>query len=157
MLIHFVPAFPLGRSRGQQPQVDPKYFAINSNFRKFPSVHTKTGPSKVEDVVTPPGAWTTSRLLSRRCSQQDLPHSSFLGDSGHMARPTQLGSFHSEKWLDIPGFTDFKPVRFVTKCQTLISSQKSHLCRLFLGKYSFSRYSRFMSTDEDRNKDRFKN
>jgi len=68
-----------------------------------------------------------------------------------------LGSFDSEKWRDIPGFTDVKPVHFVTKRHTLNSSQKSRLCRLFLGKYSFSRYSRFMTTGEDRKKDRFKN
>ena len=48
----FLPAFPLGRVAGQQLYVDPKYFTINSSFRKFPSVHTKTGPSKVGDVVT---------------------------------------------------------------------------------------------------------
>jgi len=48
----FLPAFPLGRVAGQQLYVDPKYFTVNSSFRKFPSVHTKTGPSKVGDVVT---------------------------------------------------------------------------------------------------------
>ena len=72
-------------------------------------------------------------------------------------RTNYLGYFDSEKWRDIPGFTDFKPVHFVTKHHTLNSSQKSHLFRLFLGKYSFSRYSRFMTTGEDRKKDRFKN
>ena len=59
--------------------------------------------------------------------------------------------------LDILGFTDFKPVHFVTKCYTLNSSQKPHFCRLSLGKYYLSRYQRFMSTDEDRNKDLFEN
>ena len=44
------------------------------------------GPHKVEDVVTAPGSWT-SRLMSHRCSQQDLPRISFLADSGNMARP----------------------------------------------------------------------
>jgi len=71
-------------------------------------------------------------------------------------RTNYLGSFDLEKWRGIPGFTDFKLVHFVTKRHTLNSSQKSHLCLLFLAKYSFSRYSRFMTTGEDRKKDRFK-
>jgi len=50
-----------------------------------------------------------------------------------------------EKWLNILGFTDFKPLHFVVKYHTPNASQKSHLCRLFLGKYYFSRYSRFMT------------
>ena len=80
------PLFLWGESRVQQPQEDPKYLTINSILRKSPSVHTKTGPGKVGDVVTPPGPWT-SRLLSCRCSQQDLPRKSFLGDSANMAKP----------------------------------------------------------------------
>jgi len=80
------PLFLWGGSRGQQLYVDPKYPTVNSSLRKFPSVHTKTGPSKVGDVVTLPGPWT-SRLLSHRCSQQDLSRKSFLGDSGNMAEP----------------------------------------------------------------------
>jgi len=35
-----------------------------------------------------------------------------------MAELTQLGSLDSEKWLDIPGFTDFRPVLYATKCHT---------------------------------------
>ena len=38
----------------------------------------------------------------------------------------------------------------------LYSSQISHLCRLFFWQYSFSHHLRFMTTGEDRNKDRFK-
>jgi len=44
-----------------------------------------------------------------------------------MAELTWLGSLDLEKWLDILGFTDFKPVLFVTKCYTENSSQISHL------------------------------
>ena len=87
----------------------------------------------------------------------DLVRHSFLGHSGHMAGLTLLGSLHSDKWLDILGFTDFRPVLFVTKCHTENSSQISHLCRLFFWQYFFSRHQRFMITGEDRNKDRFKN
>ena len=73
-----------------------------------------------------------------------------------MAELTYLGSLDSEKWLGIPGFTDFRPVLFVTKCHTENSSQISHLCRSFFWLYSFSRHLRFMTTGDDRNKDRFK-
>jgi len=55
---------------------------------QFPWVHTKTGASKVGDVVRPPGPWTTSGPLSRGCSQQDLPRQSFLRYAVHMAEPT---------------------------------------------------------------------
>ena len=74
-----------------------------------------------------------------------------------MARLTLLGSLHLDKWLNILGFTDFRPVLFVTKCHTVNSSQISHLCRLFFSQYSFSRHLRFMTTSEERNKVRFKN
>jgi len=33
--------------------------------------HTKTQWSQIEYVIRPPGPWTTSRSLSRRCSQLD--------------------------------------------------------------------------------------
>jgi len=40
-----------------------------------------------------------------------------------MADLTQLGSLDLEKWLvDIPGFTDFRPVLLVTKCNTVDTS-----------------------------------
>ena len=74
----------------------------------------------------------------------------------YMAELTQLGSLDSEKWLDIPDFTDFRPVVLVTKCHTMGSSHIFHLWRLFFCQYSFSRHLRFMTTGEDRNKDRFK-
>jgi len=118
------PLFLWGGSRGQQPQVDPKYLTINDCF------------------PTDAAAGFASSIFPRRFWTH--------------GRTNYLGSFDSEKWRDIPGFTDFKPVHFVTKRDTLNSSQKSHLCRLFLGKYSFSRYSRFMTTSEDRKKGRCK-
>jgi len=69
-----------------------------------------------------------------------------------MAELTQPGSLDSEKWLGIPGFTDFRPVLFVTKSHTVDSSQIFHLCRLFFCQYSFSRHLKFMTTGEDRTK-----
>jgi len=49
----------------------------------------------------------------------------------YMAELTQLGSLDSEKWHDILGFTDFRPVILVTKCHTVGSSHIFHLCCLF--------------------------
>jgi len=54
-------------------------------------------------------------------------------------------------------FTDFRPVLFVAKWHTANSSQISHLCRLFFWQYFFSRHLWFMTTGEDRRKDRFNN
>ena len=39
---------------------------------QFCRLHIKTGPSKVGDVVTPPGPWPTTGTVFRGCSQQDL-------------------------------------------------------------------------------------
>ena len=78
----FMLAFRLGSSQGHQPYEDSKYLAVNSNFREFCWLHTKTRPSKVGGAVTPPRLWTTSGLLSRGFSQQDLPHQSFVGILG---------------------------------------------------------------------------
>jgi len=91
------------------------------------------------------------------CSPKDLVRHSFLGHFGYMADLIQLGSLVSEKWLDIPGLTDFRPVVFVTKCHTQNSSQISHLCRLFFWQYSFSRHLRFMTPGEDWKEDWLKN
>ena len=101
--------------------------------------------------------WAAFLWVFVDCSSKDLLRQSFLGDSGHMAELTYLGSLNSEKWLYILSFTDFRPVLFVTKCHTENSSQISHLCHLFFWQYSFSRHLRFMTTGEDRDKDRFKN
>jgi len=59
--------------------------------------------------------------------------------------------------LEILGFTDFRPVLFVTKCHTNNYSQIFYFCNSFFWQYSFSRHQRFMTTGEDRNKDRSKN
>jgi len=83
----FIPTYPLegvagttsielGIPHGQQP------------FKYLCWLHTKTGPSKVRDAVTPPRLWTTSGSLSCGFSQQDLPHQSFIGHSGYMAELT---------------------------------------------------------------------
>ena len=64
------------------------------------------------------------------CSPKDLVGHYFLGHSGYMAGLACLGSLNSKKCLDILGFTDFRPVLFVTKCDTENSSQISHLCHL---------------------------
>ena len=65
------------------------------------------GPSKVGDVVTPPGPWSTSGSLSRGYGQLDMSRQSFVGHSGNMVEPTSLGYLDSEKWIDIQGFTNF--------------------------------------------------
>jgi len=84
-----MPAFPLGRAAGTAAlgglEIPPM---VNNNFRQFCWLHTKTGPRKVGDVVILHGPWTTFGPLSRGFSQQDLPHQSFLGHSGHMAETT---------------------------------------------------------------------
>jgi len=58
---------------------------VISNFGYFCRLYTKTGPSEVGEVVTPPGPWTTHEPLFRGCSQSEVPGQSFLGRSGHMA------------------------------------------------------------------------
>jgi len=80
-----------------------------------------------------------------------------MGHSGCMAELTYVGSLNSETWLNISGFTDFRPVLFVTKYHTDNSSQIYHLCHLLFWQYSFSRHLKFMTTGEDRNKDQFEN
>jgi len=95
--------------------------------------------------------------VGEECSLKDLLRQSFPAHSGHRVELTYLGSLDTEKWLDIPRFTDFRPVLFVMKCHTENYPQKSHLCPLFFWQYSFSRHLRFMTTGEDRKKDRFKN
>ena len=75
-----------------------------------------------------------------------------------MTEPMYLGSFDSEKWLDILGFNGFQTCALCHEVShPELFAKKKTFFRLFMGKYSFSRYSRFMSTDEDRNKERFKN
>ena len=60
------------------------------------------------------------------------------------------------KWFDIPGFLNFTAAHFLAKCHALNSSHKSHLHRLHLEYYSFSRYARLIAKGEDRNKNWFK-
>jgi len=89
-----------------------EYLTVNSNFRKFCWLHTKTGPSKVGDAVTPPGSWTTSGSLSQGFSQQDFSNQSFIGHSGYIAesnvvvfsqlevaRHSGLCYFHTMPWV----------------------------------------------------------
>jgi len=59
-----------------------EYLTVSSNFGSFCWLHTKTGPNKVGDVVTPPRPWTTSAPFSRGFSQQDQ---SFVEHSGYIA------------------------------------------------------------------------
>ena len=75
------PGFHWGESQRQQPQEDPKYLTINSNLRQFCWLHTKTGPSRLGDVVTPPGPWTNFGPLSVGVdwNLKDLVRHSFLG------------------------------------------------------------------------------
>jgi len=50
-----------------------------------------------------------------------MSRQSFVGHSGHMAEPTQLGSLDSEKWFDIQGFANFTVAHFVAQCHILNS------------------------------------
>jgi len=45
---------------------------VNNNLRYSCWLHTKAGPSKVGNVITPSGPWMTSGPLSRRCSRKYL-------------------------------------------------------------------------------------
>ena len=68
LFIHWF-SYPL--SSGVNPEEDSKYLAaVFSNLWSFCLLHTKTGPSKVGDVVTPPGPWSTVGLVSRGRVQQ---------------------------------------------------------------------------------------
>ena len=92
------------------------------------------GPSKVGDVIVPPGLWSTSVSLSRGCRQQDLPRRSLLEHSGHVAEPPYLRSLYSEeKGLHIQGVTNSTDAHFLMKWHVVIFSQNSYLCRLRLG------------------------
>ena len=66
-LFIFLPTFPLGSVTGQQPWKDSQYLTVNSNFRWFCRLHTKTWPSKFGGVVAQQICWTTSGLSS--CGQ----------------------------------------------------------------------------------------
>jgi len=125
----FVPVFPL---RGVAAAADlgrPEIPHDQQQYQKVPSVHTKAGPRKVGDVVTPPGLWT-SRLLSRECSQQDLPHQSSLGDTWPNQRSWDFSIRRSV--VDFPVVDEFQTCALCHEVHTLNSSQKSHLWRLFL-------------------------
>jgi len=63
----FVPDFPLGRIGVAAALGGPEIPHDHSNLRWFCWLHAKTRPSKVGDIVTPPGPWTTSGPLSRGC------------------------------------------------------------------------------------------
>jgi len=73
-----------------------------------------------------------------------------------MAELTLLGSLDSEKWLDILGFVDFRPVLFVTKYYTVNSSQISPSLPFVLLTIFFQSSPK-MTIGEDQIKDRFKN
>ena len=84
--IHFTPAFFSGESLRQKP-LDPKLLMVSSNLQHLWWIHIKTGPSKVGDVITPPGRWLTVCSLSRGCIQQDSSRQSLIRHSGHVAEP----------------------------------------------------------------------
>jgi len=50
----------------------------------------------------------------------------FMGNSGHMAEPSQPRSLYSEKWFIIQGFAIFTSSHFLAKRHT-VNSQKSYL------------------------------
>ena len=62
--LFFIPTYPLGTAAlGGVRNV-----TINSMLRYFCWLHTRKGPSKTGDVVTPRGLCSTFGLLSRGCS-----------------------------------------------------------------------------------------
>jgi len=82
------PIFLWGESRGQnsrRTRNTPRSTAISDSS-------AGSGPSKVGDVVTPPGPWTNFGPLSRGCSVdcslKDLVRHSFQGHFGHLAELT---------------------------------------------------------------------
>ena len=67
----FVSAFPLGGgdSSSRRTRNTSRFSAIWDSFCRLDA---NTGPSKVGDVVTPTGPWTTSELPSLGFSQQEI-------------------------------------------------------------------------------------
>jgi len=85
--IYFHNRFSSGESRGCNSF---RGLEILYGFSQFNVVllHIKTGPSRVGDVITPSGPWSTFGPLSCGCSQQDLSRQSILGHPGHMSEPS---------------------------------------------------------------------
>jgi len=62
---HFRAHFSYGGVAGTAGLGGPEIRHDQQHSQKVPSLHTKTGPSKVGDVVTPPGPWTNFGPHSR--------------------------------------------------------------------------------------------
>ena len=146
-LLIFVPAFPFSRVAGAAVLGGLEIPHDQLKSQVVLLAPHQYGTKQGRDLVTPPGPWTNFGPLpmSVDCSLKVLVLHSFLGHSGH-GRTNISGSLDSEKWLYIPGFADFRPVVFVTKCHTEKPSQTSRLFRFFFWQYSFSRHLRFMTT-----------
>jgi len=57
-----MPTFPLGRAAGAAALGGLKIPHSQQSPHQEGSLHTKTGPRKVGDVVTPPGPWSISEI-----------------------------------------------------------------------------------------------
>jgi len=78
----------------------------------------KTGPTKVKDVMTLPGPFSISSPLSLGCSQQTCL--------------ANLSSISQRSGLTFTLFTNLTGANFVAHCYAVNSSQKSHICHLYL-------------------------
>ena len=132
--IHFRARRSFGESRGAEALGGPEIPQDQQQFQIVllaPHQHgTKQGRRCSH------ATWSVDDHLGRLpidvdCILKDLLRQSFPGHSGHMAELTLLGFLDSEKWLDIPGFTEFTPVLLVTNYHTENFSQISHICRSF--------------------------
>jgi len=108
------------------------------------TVHTKMGPSKVGDVIAPPGPWSTFGPDGVISEDLPLPRWPFLG------MLVTWRSLYSEKWLR--GFTNFKITHFCREVSRCEHFAKIAYLPLALEMYSFSHCPRLMTIDEDRNK-----
>jgi len=80
--------FPLGRVAGAAALGGLETPHGQQQFQVILLAQHQDGTKQGRRCVTPPGPWTTSGPLYRGFIQKDLPRQSFLGHSGHMAKPT---------------------------------------------------------------------
>jgi len=92
--------FRLGRVTGVTALGGLEYLTVNSNFRQFCWLHTKTRPSEVGDEVTPPRLWTTSGLLSSRACLTSLSWAFWIHGRTHVVVISEFGEIvlHSGLW-----------------------------------------------------------
>jgi len=117
------------------------------------------GPSKVGDIVTPPGPWMTCGWLSRGCSQQHLPHQSILEHSGRMAESKYSSCDLSirRKSSLIGFYKNIAAAHFFVKCHSLKLILKNSISAACISDSILSHHPKCMTMSADRNKDWFMN